>query len=59
MTLAIEIKQLSKSFGSLSVLDGVNINVPQGSVYGFLGNNGAGKSTLFRIILGLLHSNNG
>jgi len=56
---AIEVSQLSKSFGDKRVLDEVNINVPEGAVYGFLGNNGAGKSTLIRVLLGLLNSDYG
>jgi len=59
MNSAIEVSQLSKSFGETLVLDNININVPEGSVYGFLGNNGAGKSTLIRLLLGLLKPDNG
>jgi ABC-2 type transport system ATP-binding protein len=57
--LAIEVSNLSKQFNSKTVLDNICINVPQCSVYGFLGNNGAGKSTLIRILLGLLSANSG
>jgi len=57
--LAIEVSNISKQFDQKVVLDKVNLNVPQGSVYGFLGNNGAGKSTLIRILLGLLNSKSG
>jgi len=57
--LAIEVSKISKQFDQKLVLDNVNINVPQGSVYGFLGNNGAGKSTLIRILLGLLSAKSG
>jgi ABC-type multidrug transport system ATPase subunit len=57
--LAIEVSNLSKQFDDKLVLNNVNINVPQGAVYGFLGNNGAGKSTLIRILLGLLNSKSG
>jgi ABC-type multidrug transport system ATPase subunit len=56
---AIQASNISKQFDNKIVLDKVNINVPQGSVYGFLGNNGAGKSTLIRILLGLLNSKSG
>ena len=59
MQLAIEVSNLSKQFDDNVVLDNININVPQGAVYGFLGNNGAGKSTLIRILLGLLNSKSG
>ncbi|MGB0496370.1 MAG: ATP-binding cassette domain-containing protein [Kangiellaceae bacterium] len=59
MQLAIEVSNLSKQFEQKFVLENININVPQGSVYGFLGNNGAGKSTLIRILLGLLNIDSG
>lgn len=41
--LAIEIKGLAKSFGSKVVLDGVNLKIYEGSIFGLLGHNGAGK----------------
>ncbi len=50
----IRIEGLRKSFGGRDVLCGVDLEVPAGSVFGFLGLNGAGKSTLIRILLGLL-----
>jgi ABC-2 type transport system ATP-binding protein len=49
----IQIKNLSKSFGKLKVLDAINLEFEQGKVYGVLGENGAGKTTLFRCISGL------
>lgn len=57
--LMIEIRGLSKSFGRTRVLDGVDLTVPRGSVFGFLGLNGAGKSTTIRILLGLLRADGG
>ncbi len=59
MSNIIEVFEVSKKFGEKTVLDKVSINVPQGSVYGFLGNNGAGKSTLIRVLLNLINSNSG
>lgn len=56
---AIKIKSLSKSFGDTLVIKDSNMNVPKGSVYGFLGANGAGKTTIFKIITGLLSSTKG
>lgn len=50
---AIEVRDLSRVFGSRTVLDGVAFSVSGGAVTGFLGPNGAGKSTTIRIILGL------
>jgi len=59
VNLAIEVSKVSKKFGQKTVLEDVNINVPKGCVYGFLGNNGAGKSTLIRVLLGLLNASAG
>jgi len=50
----IEITGLARRFGAVQALDGVNLRVPQGSIYGFLGPNGAGKTTTIRVLLGLL-----
>lgn len=52
--LAIATDGLSKRFGRARVLDGVNLAVPAGSVFGFLGPNGSGKTTTIRILLGLV-----
>jgi len=46
-------RQLSKQYNGNVVLDRVNLNVPKGSIYGFIGQNGAGKSTWMRIAAGL------
>lgn len=56
---AIEIHDLTKRFGKTSALNGLDLSVPQGSIYGFIGPNGAGKSTTIRILLGLLKKNDG
>ncbi|MGV0970311.1 MULTISPECIES: ABC transporter ATP-binding protein [unclassified Empedobacter] len=53
---SIEIKDLNFSFGSKQILNQVNLNVPKGSIYGYLGRNGAGKSTTIKLLLGLLNS---
>jgi ABC-2 type transport system ATP-binding protein len=50
---AIEISGLVKRFGDAVALDGIDLAVPQGSVFGFLGPNGAGKTTALRILTGL------
>lgn len=50
---------LTKRFGKLIALDGVNIKVDEGEVYGFIGPNGAGKSTTIRILLGMLRATKG
>jgi ABC-2 type transport system ATP-binding protein len=57
--LAIEITGLTKRFGAVEALRGLDLPVPTGEVVGFLGPNGAGKSTTIRILLGLLHADGG
>ena len=51
---AIEIKDLSKSFRSLYAVDHLNMTVPLGSIYGFIGENGSGKSTTMKLLCGHL-----
>ncbi len=46
----IECENVVKKFGSFTALDHINLNIPQGKIFGFLGPNGAGKTTLIRII---------
>ncbi len=55
----IQLKELFKSYGSVTALNGLNLNVPKGSLYGLLGPNGAGKSTALRIICTLLAPDSG
>ncbi|MCM3612024.1 ABC transporter ATP-binding protein [Planococcus sp. MERTA32b] len=50
---------LSKKFGDFAALDGVDIEVGKGEVYGFIGPNGAGKSTTIRVLLGILKATEG
>lgn len=50
---------LTKKFGDFAALDGVDIEVEQGEVYGFIGPNGAGKSTTIRVLLGILKATEG
>lgn len=50
---------LTKKFGSFTALDGVDLEVQEGEVYGFIGPNGAGKSTTIRILLGILRATKG
>lgn len=56
---AIEIKNLTKVFGEKHALTGLNMIVPVGSIYGFIGENGSGKSTTEKIICGLIHPTSG
>jgi ABC-2 type transport system ATP-binding protein len=54
MEFAIETKGLRRTFGELVAVDGIDLAVPRGSLYGFLGPNGAGKSTTIKCLTGLL-----
>ncbi|GAA0639096.1 ABC transporter ATP-binding protein [Brevundimonas lenta] len=54
MNAVIETRGLTKTYGDVRALDGLDLSIPRGGVYGVLGPNGAGKSTLFRILLGLI-----
>ena len=56
---AIEIKDLKKSFRGMYALNGFNMTVPVGSIYGFIGENGSGKSTTEKIICGHLVKDSG
>jgi len=56
---AIEIEDLKFSYGRDEVLKGVNLRVPEGSIFGFLGRNGAGKTTTIKVLLGLLKPTDG
>jgi ABC-type multidrug transport system ATPase subunit len=51
---AIEIKNLTKNFGKKQALKGLDMTVPMGAIYGFIGENGSGKSTTEKLICGLL-----
>ncbi|MBQ7010028.1 MAG: ATP-binding cassette domain-containing protein [Ruminococcus sp.] len=56
---AIEIKDLTKNFKEKQALCGLDMTVPMGSIYGFIGENGSGKSTTEKIICGLIHESGG
>ncbi|MEA2999986.1 MAG: type transport system ATP-binding protein [Sphingomonadales bacterium] len=59
MTLAIEARGLFKAFDGKPAVDGVDIAVPEGSIYGILGPNGAGKTTTLRMLLGIIDPDRG
>ena len=59
MELAIETRSLRRTFGDLAAVDGIDLAVPRGSLYGFLGPNGAGKSTTIKCLTGLLRPTSG
>jgi ABC-2 type transport system ATP-binding protein len=56
---AIEARQLTRRFGSLTAVDHVDLDIPRGRIYGFLGPNGSGKSTTLRMLCGLLRPSSG
>ena len=56
---AIEIKDLSKNFGPKQAVCGLNMTVPMGAIYGFIGENGSGKSTTEKMICGLIPKSGG
>ena len=57
--LIIETNQLCKSFKGKPALRGLDLQVPAGSIFGFLGRNGAGKTTTIKTLMGLLHADSG
>lgn len=59
MGAAISVQGLVKRFGSFAALDGLDLEVEEGEVHGFLGPNGSGKSTTIRILLGVMRANGG
>lgn len=56
---AIEIRNLCKNFGEKQAVVSLNMTVPKGSIYGFIGENGSGKSTTEKMICGLIHPTSG
>ena len=57
--LAIDVKGLTKRFGQKTAVDHIDIAVPEGQVWGFLGPNGSGKTTTIRMLCGLLRADDG
>jgi ABC-2 type transport system ATP-binding protein len=55
----IELKSLTKRYGSFTAVDGIDLTVPKGELFGFLGPNGAGKTTTLRMIAGILRPSAG
>ena len=55
----IRLKQLTKRYGRFTAVDGIDLHVPAGELFGFLGPNGAGKTTTFRMIAGILRPTGG
>jgi ABC-2 type transport system ATP-binding protein len=59
MEYVLQTNGLTKFFGKKAAVSGMNLNVRQGDIYGFIGRNGAGKTTLIRMVAGLAHPNEG
>src|SRR5659263_393488 len=59
MKPALATHDLTKHFGSVAALEGLDLEVHQGETFGFLGPNGAGKSTTVRLLLSLIHPTRG
>lgn len=55
----IKIKNLTKKFSNITAIDNLNLDIPQGEIFGFLGPNGAGKTTTIKILTGLLKPTSG
>lgn len=56
---AIQAENVVKKFGDFTAINNITLNVPKGSIYGFLGPNGCGKSTTIRVLTGLLNPSEG
>ncbi len=57
--MILEAKNLTKFYGLRKAVDGLHLEIPQGSVYGFLGPNGSGKSTTIRMMTALISPDEG
>jgi ABC-type multidrug transport system ATPase subunit len=55
----IELSALRKAFKGNTALDGLELRVPRGSIFGFLGKNGAGKTTTMKVLMGLMKVDSG
>ncbi len=59
MEPALTLDGVTKRFGSVTAVDSVSLNIPKGSIYGFLGQNGAGKTTTIRMIMSIIYPDEG
>ena len=59
VTGAIQARALTKRFGEITAVDALDLDLPQGRIYGLLGPNGSGKTTLIRLLTGLAKPTSG
>lgn len=57
--MAVSLRGVTKHYGALRAVDGVDLDIARGEIFGLIGHNGAGKSTLFKMMLGLVPATNG
>jgi ABC-2 type transport system ATP-binding protein len=55
----LKMEKVTKSFGKVQALDGVDLHVQPGEIYGFIGPNGAGKTTAIRVLMGFIRPDSG
>ena len=55
----VELRNIHKTFGAVHANDGISLTIPEGAIFGILGENGAGKSTLLKILSGFLRADDG
>lgn len=56
---AVQIREVTKTFGSIAAVNDLSLSIPEGSIYGFIGPNGSGKTTTMRMIVGILYPDRG
>ena len=56
---AVRISNVTKTFGSVTAVNNLSLNIPQGAIYGFIGPNGSGKTTTMRMIVSIFHPDQG
>lgn len=59
MEIAIQLTHVRKTFGETTAVEGLDLTVPSGGLYGFIGPNGAGKTTSIRMIMSILFPDSG
>lgn len=59
MSFALTLDNVCKSFGTVKAVDNVSLAIPQGTIYGFLGQNGAGKTTTLRMVMSIIYPDAG